>query len=148
MQAQAQAAHQAQEPHPKAPHLEGKTPPGCQEGSDRDGRGEAGSTHSLRLLQHGQDEEHVSLARLQGPVLEVVIVFHVPQDEVRGQRAEAGGDVGPGEVQLPRVPQAPAPQPGNVLHQLQEAQEHPESLQRSSKESQTSPPTPAAPWLP
>lgn len=114
---------------------------------DRRGPGAAGSTYGLGFLQHCQDEDHIFLPRLQGSVLEVVVVFHVPQDEVRGQGAEAGSDVGLGEVQLPGMPQAPAPEPGDVLDELEGAEEHPETLERSSKESQTSPPRLATPWL-
>lgn len=85
---------------------------------------ESSSTHSLGLLEHSQDEDDVFLPWLQGSVLKVVVVLHVPKDEVGGEGAKAGSDVGLGEVQLSGVTQASAAEPGNVLHELQEVKEH------------------------
>lgn len=59
------------------------------------------------------------MSRLQGFVFEVVVVFHVPQDEVGGERAEMGSDVGLGEIQLPGMTEAPALKPRDVLNQLE-----------------------------
>lgn len=54
-------------------------------------------------------------------------MLHVPQDEVGREGAKTGSDVGLGEVQLTRVTQAAASEPGNVLNELEEAKEWCES---------------------
>lgn len=90
----------------------------------RRGQEKAGGTYGLRLLQHCQDEDDIFLPGLQGSVFEVVVVFHVPQDEVGGEGAKTGSDVGLGEVQLSGVAQTSASEPGNVLNQLEEEKEH------------------------
>jgi len=53
-------------------------------------------------------------------------VLHVPQDEVGGEGAKTGSNVGLGEVQLAGVTQTSASEPGNVLNELEEAKQHPE----------------------
>lgn len=51
-------------------------------------------------------------------------MLHVPQDEVGGEGAKTGSNVGLGEIQLSRVTQTSASEPGNVLNELEEAKEH------------------------
>lgn len=84
------------------------------------------STYGLGFLEHGQDEDDIFLPWLQGSVLEVVVVLHVPQDEVGGEGAKPGSNVGLGEVQLSGMTQTSASEPGNVLNELEEAKEHSE----------------------
>lgn len=76
------------------------------------------TTHRLALLQHGKHEQDVAMARLQAPVVKAAILLLVPRVEDGWQGREAGGDIGPGHLQLAGVAQAAPLQPRDVLDKL------------------------------
>lgn len=75
-------------------------------------------THGLALLQHSEHEEDVAVAGLQASVVEAAVLLLVARLEGGRQHGEARRDVGPGRLELARVPQAAPLQPGHVLREL------------------------------
>lgn len=63
-------------------------------------------TYRLALLKHGKHEEDIAVAGLQAPVIEAAILLLVAGMERGRQHREASCDIGPGHLQLTRVPQA------------------------------------------
>ena len=75
-------------------------------------------TSGLTLLQHSKHKENISVARLQASVVKATILLLVTRLEGGRQHGEAGCDVGPGHLELARMPQAAPLQPGDVLDEL------------------------------